>query len=1220
MLSLRSIVFLSLILPSVVASTPGPHGHEHLVPRSTFDGTPWPAGIVPYRFAAGISAAQQAGVLDAMAEIEGVSGVNFVPWTAQVNFITVRPSPSLTCPASCSFSALGMTGGEQFVDIGSSHWFTRFIIVHELFHTLGFRHEHQRPDRNTYITVNVANISQTLCNGPCDGAFAIRANATTYGGYDFASIMHYGQSNFSNGNGNTIDPKPAYAAMASLMGNSSNMTVTDALGLQAVYGLPAAPTITNITPDFMVLGTTPPTITITGARFYDGSTNNQGVQGTRARWNGAPLALTYVSPTQVQIAVTNNMVAAAGAGCVTIEVENYAVPGGGTSNTVMFNIIDLTPTVDRWRGNTPSENSGFAVAGVRDVNGDGHDDVVIGAPGFFSNDGRVTCYSGATGATLWNFTGPSDSALGTAVAAIGDVDGDGIDDVAAGAPAYSGGQGRVYVLRGNDGSLIRTHTGAAGDGQGRAVASAGDYNGDGIPDLIVGGGTASGLAGVVRVYSESNGAILATFNGAVAGEQFGVAVGGGVDVNLDGVPDVVIGAPFSDANGSNSGRIEIRAGGTGALLATRSGSGADDQLGISVAMIRTSGSGGFVVAGAIEPGDLFGAGVGPGYVRVFGSSVLAYAVVTTLPGNAVGDRFGGCVRSAGDLDQDGSDEFIIGAWQGGTPAGPTGAGFVRVVDIEGFVTVFETAGAASGDRFGFAVASGGDLDGDGRWDVLVGAPNNDATCPAAGEVRAFHPPVPPARGRVLITEVSWDNPDGVEVTNFGSSSVSLNGWRLEWDDGAVTLKQAVLSGTLSGGASLIVVEIGGNFAGRPAAVTQLAAFPAIGTTTQDFTVRLVRPNGVVTDSVRIADAGGVHAIPSKGDLFRGLALRSVGAVGVERIWELDSNAGADWTAETQTSMGRENRSSGPRGTDPVPSTTVLITEVDDNPDFVEIRNQSGSSLDLWNWYFLASAQNSPTAAPTLLLPWPDSTAIAANARMVIGDAAPAPTELPAFVEFRSLAAVGGGNLPFTTSEFELGLYDSHGRLVDLVRTVAEAGPVVHNTPRVPSAWSDFVGGAPRTLLGDRCIGRVSTTDADAGSDWRAVATRSMGLPNPAGGFTGASGHADAFDVRAHTTAFPGFTIIMNAGTVRAGDTYYFLVSGGHQSGLGPVLGLGADALTNFQAFGTTPPFTGVLDGRGSARIDFDAVFPAGLDFDAIFALVSNAGVITAQTLVLEFDS
>lgn len=174
-------------------------------PAATFNTNFWSNGIIPFEFdnpgcpvgapTTCVSAANQTAMLNAMAVLEGVANLNFQQCASNNcsgDYVHIQSS------ATVNNSFVGRIGGEQVINIVS--WGTRFIIVHELLHCLGFFHEQSRPDRGTFV--------QILCNniqGGCSGStflnnFTVESAATAYGNYDFDSVMHYGQCSFSTNN------------------------------------------------------------------------------------------------------------------------------------------------------------------------------------------------------------------------------------------------------------------------------------------------------------------------------------------------------------------------------------------------------------------------------------------------------------------------------------------------------------------------------------------------------------------------------------------------------------------------------------------------------------------------------------------------------------------------------------------------------------------------------------------------------------------------------------------------------------------------------------------------------------------------------------------------------------------------------------------------------------------------------------------------------------
>ncbi len=200
----------------------------------------WTAGKIPFRFDPAqvtngtITAAKMRQFRDSVREWEAWAGVQFLESTsAQANYVTVRQNNSLGGGYS---SAVGMAGGEQFLEFGPNAW-NRGTICHEAGHALGLWHEMQRTDRDSYVTINFSNIA------PADQPnFTIVPGSTAQGSYDFLSVMHYRRNALAlDPKVDTITPLPAYAQFADLMGNVFDRTLStlDRAGLGAVYGAPS---------------------------------------------------------------------------------------------------------------------------------------------------------------------------------------------------------------------------------------------------------------------------------------------------------------------------------------------------------------------------------------------------------------------------------------------------------------------------------------------------------------------------------------------------------------------------------------------------------------------------------------------------------------------------------------------------------------------------------------------------------------------------------------------------------------------------------------------------------------------------------------------------------------------------------------------------------------------------------------------------------------------
>jgi len=252
----------------------------------------------------------------------------------------------------------------------------------------------------------------------------------------------------------------------------------------------------------------------------------------------------------------------------------YADPAGQANAGTTFLLSASDGAVlRRLDGEAAGDNAGFSVASAQDVDGDGKADVIVGAPGRdravgYTDVGAVYLVSGATGRTLMRVDGPlpgsTDYGLGYSVASAGDVNADGLPDVIAGAPSLAVcGHGAAFVLSGTNGAVLfrfEDPTAFSVGCVGRSVAGAGDVNGDGRPDLIVGAPSAY-LVGAARgsalAFSGADGTLIRRFDAESAAEyNLGASVAGVGDVNGDGLADVIVGAPGADlAVGQDAGSV-----------------------------------------------------------------------------------------------------------------------------------------------------------------------------------------------------------------------------------------------------------------------------------------------------------------------------------------------------------------------------------------------------------------------------------------------------------------------------------------------------------------------------------------------------------------------------------------------------------------------------------------------------------------------------------------
>ena len=358
---------------------------------------------------------------------------------------------------------------------------------------------------------------------------------------------------------------------------------------------------------------------------------------------------------------------------------------------------------------------GRSVDGAGDVNGDGYDDVILGAPGYSNSTGRAYVFEGsasglATAAATVLTGGFALDALGDTVAGVGDVNGDGYDDVVVSVPGSASWTGRVDVFLGSAAGLsTRAQTILEGDGKaGYALAGAGDVNGDGYDDVVVGAvgvgraflypGSAAGLATAPIVLS--------------GGAGFGTAVAGAGDIDGDGYDDVIIGAPAGEGS---SGRVYVFMGSSEGILtiaaATLTVNGLNPSFGQTLAGGGDVNHDGFadVVVGAPS----FSSTSGRVYVYTGGAGGLAPIAATVLTGSA-GSGFGSSVDAVGDADGDGYSDLIVGA---------TGAGHAYLYDgsAAGLPTTVATTLVGPEYPFGDALAGAGDVNGDGCDDLIAGS-------------------------------------------------------------------------------------------------------------------------------------------------------------------------------------------------------------------------------------------------------------------------------------------------------------------------------------------------------------------------------------------------------------------------------------------------------------------------------------------------------------------
>jgi hypothetical protein len=378
--------------------------------------------------------------------------------------------------------------------------------------------------------------------------------------------------------------------------------------------------------------------------------------------------------------------------------------------------IEKVKIIHEWVGETKGDQFSWIARSFDDVDGDKIKDIVTSAPTYGANGqpfgpGRVYAYSGKTGKLLWTQTGktPNES-LGIGLEGAGDVNADGIADVIAGAP----GMNKAYVYSGKDGKLLLTVSpGTDGNEMfGRSASGVGDQNGDGHADVMVGapGNNPAQDAGHAYVFSGKDGALLLKLDGEKAGDALGSIVAGYKDKHrsflLAGAPGAgpnSRGRVYVYANLSNKPKFIIEADETGAALGAMFTSVVGDVNGDKVPDIYAS--------------DFSNTAKGPSTGRAYIHSGADGRRLQTFTGEAAGDGFGIGSANVGDVNKDGFDDLLIGAWQHAGAA--SSGGKVYLYSGKDGSLLQTITCKVPGETFGFDATGAGDVDGDGVIDFLL---------------------------------------------------------------------------------------------------------------------------------------------------------------------------------------------------------------------------------------------------------------------------------------------------------------------------------------------------------------------------------------------------------------------------------------------------------------------------------------------------------------------
>ncbi len=338
---------------------------------------------------------------------------------------------------------------------------------------------------------------------------------------------------------------------------------------------------------------------------------------------------------------------------------------------------------------------------------------------------------------------------------IGDVDADGCNDFVTSAPTSKNAgdnAGRVYVYSGRSGALLWKVDGAPGDQLGSGIEAAGDVNGDGIADVIA----SAPEVDSAYLYSGRDGHTLRTLHGEEHGDRFGEHVASVGDIDGDGYADVIIGAPGNNVAGPAAGRAYVYSGKSGRRLLTLTGERGGDAFGSTVAGFSDTRNH-FIVVGA--------PGAGPRKTgRVYVYSGLATQPRFTIDADSSGVALGYMFVSVlGDVDGDGVPDIFASDWSDAALGPKTGKTYVYSGSTGQRLYTF--SGQTPGEGFGTTHSVAGDINGDGRADLIIGSWQYSAVAPGAGRAYLYDG----RTGKLLRTYTSRIPGDtfGFDAVGFG---------------------------------------------------------------------------------------------------------------------------------------------------------------------------------------------------------------------------------------------------------------------------------------------------------------------------------------------------------------------------------------------------------------------------------------------------------------------
>ena len=420
--------------------------------------------------------------------------------------------------------------------------------------------------------------------------------------------------------------------------------------------------------------------------------------------------------------------------------------------------------------NLENAQYGWSVGTAGDVNGDGYADVIVGAPywdGGVPFEGAAWVYLGqedglASAPSWYKRSGNEDAQFGFSVGTAGDVNGDGYDEVIVGAPYWSKPQlyeGAAFVYAGSSSGVNSAPAWSKASDQegawfGYSVGTAGDINGDGYCDVIVGAphwDDGEENEGAAWVYTGSLGDGLSSapawymqINQEDA--EFGFSVSTAGDVNRDGFSDVIIGSPYWEDDKTNEGRAWVYLGSLTGLSKIHQWHAESNTftalMGFSVSTAGDVNGDGYsdIIVGAPYYGDDGLSNEGKAWLFEGSPSGVNAGYAWTRESGQDGAQYGYSVSTAGDVNGDGYADVIVGVPTMDTVVTSSGAVRLYHGSSSGLHTAYDWKGEGDqgGAWYGVSVGTAGDVNGDGYADVIIGAHEYNGSKIDEGKVFVYY--------------------------------------------------------------------------------------------------------------------------------------------------------------------------------------------------------------------------------------------------------------------------------------------------------------------------------------------------------------------------------------------------------------------------------------------------------------------------------------------------